>query len=369
MNIKAFINFISQHYERLIAVVVMLVLVVFSILLLLNVNDLKNQIQQDTRPKKALVNPVDLNDLEVALQTLQNPPVWAESKEDKHRLFVGPMLKELHPGSGTLDHYIQSEVGTFKTDEGFEFEWLHKYGLPTNRHIADSDPDGDEYTVREEYDAGTNPVDPKSRPDAALKLRVKEIVKRSFPFVFNGVFATSDEKDPNFSLQRIDTKEQYFVKLHGMIKDKDYPDYKIILYKPIFLDEEDLSIKGPDGKPTIFKRDKSELTLENEQTKETIILVKGQSRTTEEFYAKLFYMIKNETLNPMSKGTSFTLEGNEYQILEVVNTPKEDDIRVKIQRVDKNIPFSLRPLSAEEKSASESKEGVSRGAEDQEKEK
>jgi hypothetical protein len=55
-------------------------------------------------------------------------------------------------------------LNTDDTGDGIPNWWLAAYGLdPSDPHLADRDLDGDGLTVREEFIAGTNPLDPVSR--------------------------------------------------------------------------------------------------------------------------------------------------------------------------------------------------------------
>lgn len=59
--------------------------------------------------------------------------------------------------------------------------WEKRYGVPCN----DADADGDGFTNREEYEAKTDPTNPKDHPDYALSLKlVLPLKETTVPFVF-----------------------------------------------------------------------------------------------------------------------------------------------------------------------------------------
>jgi hypothetical protein len=68
-------------------------------------------------------------------------------------------------------------------------EWLLKYQLDITRSkILDQDPDNDKFTNGEEFAGNSNPVDPQSRPNAVMKLKLAEILqdKCEVRFMANG---------------------------------------------------------------------------------------------------------------------------------------------------------------------------------------
>jgi Bacterial TSP3 repeat len=74
--------------------------------------------------------------------------------------------------------------------------WFKKYHLDLNDpKMLDADPDGDGYTNREEFLAGTNPLDPNSHPashgdsstDVHKTIRLKEFTEVQVPFILKSV--------------------------------------------------------------------------------------------------------------------------------------------------------------------------------------
>jgi len=360
MNPKSLLNFLSQYYERIIAVVVMLFFAVFSVLLLWRVNDLKNKIKEDFRKPGAMVKPVNLKDLEESEQRLQKPPSWMD---EGHKLFVGPEMKELQAGKITL---WTGKGGN--TSEGLSYEWLHQFDLPTDRAIGATDPDGDGFTVLEEYAAKTDPTDPKSKPDVAGKLRIElPILQKAFPFKFNGVSSglgdSSGSSEQKLMIQRCDVQNgtTYFMKINEVVKDPKFPNYKVVKHDAIFTNIVNKSIIGSDGKPLVTRMDISEVTLQKEG-EGSIVLVKGTPRTSDEFYAKLFYIIEGRHLPEMPKGSKFELDGKQYEITDIVNSKNPDEIRVNLKHSDTNVEFIVKPLTSDEKALYQKKDPAAQSA-------
>ena len=63
-----------------------------------------------------------------------------------------------------------------------------------DKELAAKDVDSDGFTVFEEFEAGSNPVDGKSYPDVVVRMRVKSFKGRALPFVFRSYSTLPDGK-------------------------------------------------------------------------------------------------------------------------------------------------------------------------------
>ena len=86
-------------------------------------------------------------------------------------------------------------------DETARFEaWFRKYGLdPKDPAMLDADSDGDGFSNREEFLAGTNPRDPNSMPGMLDGIVMKELKEVSIPVILREV------KGGKARVQRLDT--------------------------------------------------------------------------------------------------------------------------------------------------------------------
>ncbi|MCC7518224.1 MAG: hypothetical protein IT578_03455 [Verrucomicrobiae bacterium] len=300
--------FLGQVYERLLAVAVLLLLVLCMSWLVVRVNNLKTEIKMDveTAPKGADAVSADLLVLKEARERLVQPPVWAENKDS--RLFIAPLMRVLDPNNPIPTRTGDVNFEDLKTSEGFTYRWLHQYGLPTDRLIANEDPDQDGFTNREECEAGANPMDPSSRPDVSRKLRIETILQRPFPFVFKGIIEGSTRK---FNVQRTDGTKAHFVELGGAVPDKTYPGYKVIHYTEKFEDRPDPSVKS---RPVI-KADVSELTLEKESEK-PVVLVRDRLTASGDLSVRLYFILEDRFF-VVSPGMEFALQNTVYQVVSI----------------------------------------------------
>lgn len=301
---RVFLSFLGQIYERLLAVVVLLLLVLCMSWLVVRVNNLKTEIKVDveTVPKGTDAASADLRAIEEAQKRIKAPPSWTGNPSN--RLFIAPLMKVIPPNDFPK-RVERLQEADMKTPEGLPIRWLRQYGLPTDRPIAGEDPDNDGFTVREEFEAGTNPTDPSSRPDISRKLRVESILQRPFPFLFMGIIEGSTRK---FNVQRADGTVAHFVELGGTVPDKNDPGYKVTHYAEKIEERRD-------AKNRVTRVNASELTLEREGEK-PVILVRGRPAASGDLSARLYFILEDRSF-VVSPGAEFVLQGTAYQVVSI----------------------------------------------------
>ncbi|MBI4024909.1 MAG: hypothetical protein HY360_08000 [Verrucomicrobia bacterium] len=334
MNFKAITGFLGQYYERIIAVVVMLILVVFSSYLVMHAGSIRSQLKQDetVKPPAQPARPVNTHDFKQSIAMLETPPSWCTNV---HRVFIAPPMKILDPNDPVPTRYDDLAMGEMTTSEGFPYNWLKKYELPTDQPVSDTDPDNDGFTVREEFDAKTDPKNPDSKPDVILKLRTVRLVQKAFPFLFNGI--AEGEGGMKFSILRKDGSKNYYVKMGELVPAPDAPGFKVVNYAPKIKEQPSSSIKN-----YVEKIDISELTLQKGDDA-PLTLIKGKAATTEDLFAVLRFLIENREIEVGEK-TIFELQNTQYQVIRI---KKLDDMRpeVIIKRHDTGQEYTLMPLS------------------------
>jgi hypothetical protein len=154
-------------------------------------------------------------------------------------------------------------------DETAKFEqWFLKYGLdPKNPAMLDADTDGDGYSNREEFLAGTNPLDPNSMPGMIDGLVMKELKDVRVPMILREV------KDGKARVERLDTP--------GTEELKEGSTPAGLPYRVTAIKHE---VKA--DKHGVFS-DVSQLTMENPATKESVVLIRDLPARSSETHAVL----------------------------------------------------------------------------------
>lgn len=340
MNPKAFIAFLGQFYDRILAILVLFLLVLCMGFLVMSVKDLRTRIrgEEEALPKGEAAKPSDFKDLVAAVALLHDPVSWSSNAE--HRVFIAPLMKILDPNDPFPKRYNAQQAGEMLSSEGIPFRWLQQYHLSTSEPVATTDPDGDGFTVREEYDAGTDPTDPNSHPDIALKLRLVRVMQKSFPFLFTSVNEGSGGKQ--FSIRRTDgSGHEYFLKVGEKVPDKTYTGYVVVNFTPKQEERPSRTIKG-----YIEKVDVSELTIQREGEKPVVLVKNKPSAVSEDLNAQICLLTEDRTFEVALK-TVFKLQDSEYQVVSIKALDGQPpEVVVKKEGTDKE--FRLRPLMPED---------------------
>jgi hypothetical protein len=155
------------------------------------------------------------------------------------------------------------------TNETAKFEaWCKKYGFdPKDPAMLDADADGDGYSNREEYLAGTNPRDPRSVPGMLEGVVLKELKEVRVPVLLREV------NGGKARVERLDTP--------GMEEWEQGTEVKGLPYRVTAVKKE---VKA--DKHGVFS-DVSQMTLENTETKESVVLIRDLPSRTSETHAIL----------------------------------------------------------------------------------
>ena len=154
-------------------------------------------------------------------------------------------------------------------DETAKFEaWCRKYGLdPKDPAMLEADSDGDGFSNREEYIAGTNPRDPHSMPGMLDGVVMKELKEVRIPVMLREV------KDGKARVERLDKP--------GM---EEWEQGTNVAGLPFRVRSVKHEVKA--DKHGVFS-DVSQVTMENTDTKESVVLIRDLPARSSETHAIL----------------------------------------------------------------------------------
>lgn len=144
--------------------------------------------------------------------------------------------------------------GSDSDGDGIPDEYETKYKAFLNRHdpndaVLDFDNDG--FTNLEEFQAGTDPGDPKSHPSRVVFLRVHAMEEARIGYSLRGANETSPGKY-KFQIKNNNSGQDFYVALDGEIEDSNSPDgtkYKVVSVETI----EELRMKAGYSTPRPVK--------------------------------------------------------------------------------------------------------------------
>ncbi len=199
-------DFFTAHYEKLIVVGVLVLFLVSLYVLVTGAGDagadrkfesaLSDVRNKERKPLAALSDaayasacasmeePYRMEGTNVAFLV---PPERVLCADPTCQLLVAPGAETCADGHRQPKENAVPEEGLDSDNDGMPDAWEREHGLnPIEPEDADHDPDGDHFTNREEYEAGTDPGSAKSHPALHRFLRVKETSVTPFRFVFRG---------------------------------------------------------------------------------------------------------------------------------------------------------------------------------------
>jgi len=195
---------LKKNYDRIIAAVVLLVLLVSLVTLAIQAKiqktEQKNFDMQLSvlKPKFGKVTPADKGVFQKAMTSLVSPlqnEIWALSLLTPELRVRCVNCDRPIPYSATNCTFtqcgaLQPEIPNIddKNKNGIPDQWEEKYGLMSfDPEVINQDPDNDGFTSKEEFEWKTDPKDPNSHPPYLAKVRVADIKPIPFRMIFKGV--------------------------------------------------------------------------------------------------------------------------------------------------------------------------------------
>jgi len=240
--------------------------------------------------------PPDLDSLNAAASAAAQPVRWNSraASDSGGSLFVSRTYILGKDDAGAL-RLVDPVEGGENLHPPITNEWLRRYDLDySDSKIKERDNDKDGFTNLEEFQADpqTDPTDPKSTPPSFTKLQFLSFQPKPFRLVFKGDGGTEgNEFQINFKDLKGNARTQFKQKGDQI----EGAPYKILSY---------LAKPGPNGLNATG--DLSELTLQNLETGETIVLVFNQEINDPTSFGEFRNQITGETFT-LKRGQEFSI--------------------------------------------------------------
>lgn len=251
-------------------------------------------------------------ELQAAREKLSQPPQWTFGGRsglfvpEKH--FIGP-------------DGLPATLQTTEVHPPVPNEWLEEHGLPiAEADVLAQDPDADGFTNLDEWQGKTNPNEKASRPAYLTKLKLRSFNREPFRIVF------ASRTDDTFLLNTSDlTEPTQFLKMGDSIRGTKF---KIVKFTP----KTEMNKQGGEV-------DVSELTIENVENQEQMVLVKEKIMISPESVGTFVYTWGAPRELTIKKDQEFSLPPEteiRYKLIDVqpgraviVNTQKPEE-RIEI---------------------------------------
>ncbi len=312
-------DWIKKYYDRFALLLLGLVLIASSVLLLQKTKAFPERfapVQKEIPPGTAL-KAVEVTTVENAIKALDTPGQW---NQHPGSLFVS--RKYIVQNSKLIDPL---EEGGITIHPPVPNEWLveHEFDL-LDPNILSGDPDGDGFTNLDEFHAKTNPREKESRPPYHTKLRLKRIVLRPFRLLFAAY-------DDTYHINTLDLRQPtQFLNIGDTIRGTKF---KLLKFEKKMVTNE----------ATGGQQDISELTIQNQETQEEVVLIVNRAVDSPDSFAD-FVFLWDGTEFRVKKDQKFALKVEpevEYKLIDIQNdeaviTNLKTDERIKIPKLDES---------------------------------
>jgi hypothetical protein len=295
---------LSQQYDKVVVLVVLVLLIAASITLSLMAGAKKAALKEDgwKRPpaNPAAVAPLDTQLVASIRAAIQSP---LQIAQEQRRLAVGELrvscVPNGHPIAYDATNCAVCQAPQPRDDEdrdsdgdGMSDKAEMKYGfnaLDPSDAIGDSDDDG--FNNVEEVTALTDPKNKDSRPDPSTKLRVAKINIEPFKIRFQGIQKLPDGDRYQLNLRSLD--RTYFAKVGDT---NGVEGYKVLSFDGKDPKAPALVLQDPDGRQ--------------------IRLVQGKVIDEDSFSAILVSLLDRKPFKVAIKGT-FKLGETTYNVVDI----------------------------------------------------
>lgn len=236
-----------------------------------------------------------------------------KSITDAAALASNPVPWVVHEGSLLVSRpYILMEqvlVDPLESDKDLhppiKNAWLLKNNLDySDSSIKEQDPDNDGFTNLEEFVAGSDPSNPNSHPPFYTKLRLLKFDPKPFRLKFSG-----DSGDNTYTINTLDIKSRtQFLKIGEMIKGAPY---KVLAFEKKSTTRNEM------------ETDVSELTIENTDTGQKIVLVFNKEANDPTSFGEFVFLYDNTRFR-LKKNEEFSLKPEESKKFKLIDISAQE---------------------------------------------
>ncbi|TAN37543.1 MAG: hypothetical protein EPN23_05130 [Verrucomicrobia bacterium] len=295
-------NWVKQNYEKLVLVVALLLLLCSALFLVLQVK------QKSGEPFDRLRQPgqfeeaskVNVTNLEQLLGSVGRPKLMEvgrgvmgdELRVSCINLKCGkpiPYNALSCPFCGAKQPEVVNPLTVSTEQDGISDVWKKKYGFDIlDPNVANADPDNDGFSNLEEYRASTDPLDPKSHPDVASKLRVMGVRRHPFKLRFMGMMQMPAGTNYQINLRSGRTL------FKGVGEEAE--GYRVVAHESA----------APDGDVLVLSKGA-----------ENIRLIKGKDLQQFEMAASLIFLLDHRQFHRVVKDGVLKIRGDEYKVVDI----------------------------------------------------
>lgn len=307
-------DWFKTHFDRVILAVVSLIALACAVVIILGTTSFADEFagrNSSVRPDNNVPSP-PIEFVRERIQRIATPSEWGTHAGS---LFVsepylikdgGSPVNPLAPGEPPLHPPIPND-------------WVKKYSIDfADPNLPNADPDNDKFTNLEEFSGKTDPTSPQSRPGYITKLRLLQFIQTPFRLKFSG----SPDDGQTFSINTLDLRQPtQFLKIGDVIPRTPY---KIVGYERKTEDKDGLQV------------DVSELTVENQETAQKIVLVYDRPVNDPTVFAQFKYLWDGSEFR-VKKNERFSVKPDtsvQYKLIDisdtqaVIESPQGDKITV-----------------------------------------
>jgi len=288
-------DWIKEHYDKAALFAAALIAVASAVFIGLNTSAFPAAFEgrDSSKPKDNTIAPPPVESIQAAAAIVQKPREWAA--------YEGSLLVS-RPYVLKDGRLVDPLEGGAQLHPPVPNAWLIQHGLDyADSAILDLDADNDGFSNLEEFQGGTSPVSGEATPPFHTKLRLAKFI--AIPFRL--MFTASPDDGTTFTVNSKDAKRRtQFLQVGDTIEGSPY---KVLSYE-----------KKSETKNEI-ENDVSELTIQNTETGQKIILVRGREANDPTSFAEFTNQLDGKTFK-VKKDEEFTLEqepGRKYKLIDI----------------------------------------------------